>query len=85
MKLQKVEINQSEQAIHESLTKREITPLIITKDGKAVAALVPLTNTDIETASLSINSNFLSIIERSRGRLKAEGGVPGHVMEGRFR
>jgi len=85
LKLQKVEITQSEQAIHESLTEREITPLIITKDGKAVAALVPLTNTDIETASLSLNSEFLAIIERSRSRLKAEGGIPGHLMEGRFR
>jgi hypothetical protein len=85
VKLRQVDINQSEQAIHESLTDREITPLIITKDGKAVAALVPLTNTDIETASLSLNSKFLSIIERSRSRLKAEGGVPSHLMEGRFR
>ena len=65
-----------------NLLRREIAPLITTKKGKAVAALMPLTNTDIETASLSLNSKLLSIIERSRSLLKAEGGVPGHLMEG---
>ena len=49
--------------------------VVVTVKGKPVAALVPLDNTDIETASLSTNPKFLAIIERSRARQRAEGGL----------
>ena len=45
------------------------------KGGKPFAAVVPIHNADDETVSLSMNRKFLAIIERSRSRLKKEGGI----------
>jgi len=58
--------------------KRE--PVIVTKKGKPVAALVCITNVDIETVSLGSNPKFIAIIERSRVRQKAEGGISTEEM-----
>lgn len=50
-------------------------PIILTEDGKPVAALVPIENADLETVALSTNPQFLDLIARSRARQAAEGGV----------
>ncbi|MCL4535526.1 MAG: hypothetical protein M1370_10260 [Bacteroidetes bacterium] len=59
-------------------------PVILTVDGKPVAALVPIDNADLETVTLSTHPRFLALIERSRARHKAEGGVPGEEMRRRL-
>ncbi|NEQ35245.1 MAG: hypothetical protein F6K40_02545 [Okeania sp. SIO3I5] len=52
-------------------------PLIVTDGGRPVMALVPLDeDMDLETLSLSFNEEFIGIIERSRARQEAEGGIP---------
>lgn len=50
-------------------------PLVVTKEGRPVAVLLPLENADLETVSLSSNPRFLALIERSRVRLAEEGGL----------
>ena len=55
------------------------------KAGKPVAAVIPIRNTDGETASLSTNRKFLAIIERSRYRLKKEGGISSAELRRRLR
>ncbi len=62
--------------------KRE--PVILTAGGKPVAALVPIENADLETVTLSTNPEFLALIERSRARQKAEGGIPSKEMRRRL-
>ncbi len=59
-------------------------PFIITKEGKPVAALVSITNADIETVSLSSNPKFIALIERSRSKQKAEGGLSTEEMRQRL-
>jgi antitoxin (DNA-binding transcriptional repressor) of toxin-antitoxin stability system len=59
-------------------------PFIIAKEGKPVAALVSITNADIETVSLSNNPKFIALIERSRSRQKAEGGFSTEEMRRRL-
>jgi antitoxin (DNA-binding transcriptional repressor) of toxin-antitoxin stability system len=54
----------------------------LTVDGRPVAALVAIENTDAETASLSTNPQFLALIERSRRRV--EGGVSSAEMRRRL-
>lgn len=49
-------------------------PLVVTQQGKPMAVLLPLENTDFETVALSSNPKFLELIERSRSRLTSEGG-----------
>ena len=55
-------------------------PVIITKAGKPVAALVSIVNSDIETVSLGNNPKFIQLIERSRARQKEEGGISPEEM-----
>jgi len=59
-------------------------PMIVTVAGKPVAALVAIENADLETASLSTNPEFLAIIERSRVRQQAEGGISSKEMRRRL-
>jgi prevent-host-death family protein len=60
-------------------------PVIITKEGRPVAALVSLPNADIETVSLSNNPKFIALIERSRARQKSDGGISSEEMRRRLR
>jgi prevent-host-death family protein len=60
-------------------------PVIVTSGGKPVAALVSISNADIETVSLSNNPKFLDLIERSRARQKLEGGISTEEMRRRLR
>jgi len=62
----------------------EREPLIVTKGGKPVAALVHIENADLETVTLSTNPQFIALIERSRARQKAEGGIPGAELRRRL-
>ncbi len=50
-------------------------PVVVTRKGKPIAALVSIENADLETVSLSTNRKFLELIERSRARQRAEGGI----------
>ncbi|NCO68439.1 MAG: hypothetical protein COY75_01560 [Nitrospirae bacterium CG_4_10_14_0_8_um_filter_41_23] len=59
-------------------------PFIIMKGGKPVAALVRITNADVETVSLSNNPKFIALIERSRSRQKSEGGISTEEMRRRL-
>ena len=49
--------------------------VVITDQGHPVAALVPLENTDLETVELSLNGQFMKLIERSRASMRSEGGI----------
>ncbi len=60
-------------------------PVILTDCGKPIAALVSLDDADLETATLSTNPRFLALIERSRGRMKSEGGISSGEMRRRLR
>jgi antitoxin (DNA-binding transcriptional repressor) of toxin-antitoxin stability system len=59
-------------------------PVIITKEGRPVAALVSIPNADIEMVSLSNNPKFIALIERSRARQKSEGGISSEEMRQRL-
>ena len=59
-------------------------PVVVTDHGRPVAALVPIENADLETVALSTNRRFLDLIERSRSRVRDEGGVSSEEMRRRF-
>lgn len=50
-------------------------PVILTRHGSPVAALVAIENADMESVSRACNRKFLDIIERSRTRYQQEGGI----------
>lgn len=63
----------------------EKQPVVLTLDGKPVAALVGLGSIDMETCAMSNDPRFLSIIEKSRARYKAEGGLTPAELRRRFK
>lgn len=63
--------------------KRE--PVILTIEGKPVAALVSVENADLETVTLSNSPQFAALIERSRVRHRTEGGISSEEMRHRLK
>lgn len=59
-------------------------PVIVTVDGKPMAAVVALKNADLETVSLSNNPKFLALIERSRSRGHREGTLTAEELRDRL-
>jgi antitoxin (DNA-binding transcriptional repressor) of toxin-antitoxin stability system len=59
-------------------------PVIVTMEGKPIAALVSIENADWETGRLSTHPQFLALIERSRVRQKAEGSISSTEMRRRL-
>ena len=70
-----VEMDKATQTLGECAREVGAEPLVVTQQGKPVAVLLPLDNADLETVALSSSPQFLELIERSRSRLAAEGGV----------
>ncbi len=58
--------------------------VVVTDQGKPVAVLLPIENADLETVALSTNRQFIELIERSRARVRAEGGISSEEMRRRF-
>jgi prevent-host-death family protein len=82
--VQLIEKSDATRSLAEYAEEIEAGPLVLTSHGKPVAALVSIQNADLETVSLSTNCQFLELIERSRARLRAEGGISSEEMRRRF-
>jgi antitoxin (DNA-binding transcriptional repressor) of toxin-antitoxin stability system len=50
-------------------------PVILTRNGQTVAAIVPVDEQDVESLLLSVNPQFQAILDRSQKRLETEGRV----------
>ena len=59
-------------------------PVILTQNGRPIAALISLENADAESICLSNNKQFLALMEKSRARHKAEGGISSAEMRRRL-
>ena len=59
-------------------------PLIVTRRGRPMMALVPLENVDLETLSLSTNPDFIALIESSRVRYPVGTGITLEAVRRRF-
>ena len=79
-----IDIKDAKDSLCDYAERVKDNPLVITEDGRPIAALLPLENTNIETASLSTNPKFIALIERSRLRQKTEGGISSDEMRRRL-
>ncbi len=80
-----LELDEATKTLAEYAKKVSKEPVIVTSDGKPLAALIGLGGADMETVSLSNNPKFLDLIERSRARVKAEGGISVEEMRHRLK
>jgi len=60
-------------------------PVIVTVGGKPLAALVSLSNIDMETTSLSTNPEFIALIQQSRAHQKSSGGLSLAALRSRLK
>ncbi len=81
----KIELKKASGPLSKYAQQARKSPVIVVKRGKPFAAVVPISNADDETVSLSTNRKFLAIIERSRSRLRKEGGISAKEMRRRLR
>lgn len=82
--MKKLDVKKATAPLSQYAAHLESGPVILTRNGVAVAALIDIRNADAETLSLSSNPQFLAIIERSRARHKSEGGVSSEEVRRRF-
>ena len=73
--MKKVELEKATKTLADYVKKVKKEPVIVTSEGKPLAVLIGLGGTDMETDSLSNNPKFIDLLERSRARLKYEGGI----------
>ena len=71
--MRKVEISEASEPWVEYVRDREA--IVLTRDGQPVAAVVPIEGIDLETLMVSMNPNFIDIIERSRQSQKEHGRI----------
>ena len=70
-----LDVNQATESLAEYVRAMEDEPIILMREGQPIFALVSLENVDLGTVSLSLNPQFIEIIEKSRARQKKEGGI----------
>ena len=75
-----LEMKQATASLAEYARDVKKEPVILTVAGKPVAALIAIENADAETVSLSTDPRFLALIERSRARHSAIGGITSREM-----
>lgn len=80
-----VEIKKAKAALAKYARDAAKEPIIVTDKGKPVAAVVAIEEEDMETLSVSTHPGFLALIERSRARQKAEGGITSQEMRRRLK
>jgi hypothetical protein len=79
-----IEIIEATATLAEYAGKLGDEPVILTSDGKPIAAFISLENVDLETISLSTNPQSVNIIEHARQRHKGEGGISAAEMRRRL-
>ena len=79
-----LEVSEATAPLAEYARNIDEEPIVLTVDGNPVAVLEAIEDLDQEIASLSNNPQFLAIIERSRARHRAEGGISSEEMRRRL-
>lgn len=82
--MKRVELAEAKAKLEVYARKAKESPVVITKNGKVVAALVALDEFDLEVLATSENPTFLAIMENSRVRAEAEGTISEEEMRQRL-
>ena len=84
MSIRAVEISEAVEPLSEYAEQIGAGPVVVTRGGQPLAVIVSAEDADMESISLSLNPDFMEIIERSRARQQKEGGITSDEMRCRF-
>lgn len=70
-----VELSEATGSLSEYARRARRETLVLTRRGKAVAAVVPIDQDDYFSMRLASNPEFMAIIERGRAQYRAHGGL----------
>jgi prevent-host-death family protein len=79
-----IEMSDATASLSHYAAEVDADPIIVTRGGKPVAALVSIADTDWETLRLSTHPDFLALLEESRESLRTEGGLSMEEMRRRL-
>ena len=83
--MKRIEVRDATESLAEYARELRNEALVLTEHGKPVAALLPVGKADAETVALSTNRRFMEMIEKSRARQRAEGGLAAEEVRRRLR
>ncbi len=66
-----IEISTASKSLSDYLEELDDETIVLTSNRKPIAAIVSLKNVDRKSLSLSINSEFMEIIERAREEFRS--------------
>ena len=79
-----IELKDADESLAEYVKRMEGEEITIVHKGVPLAVLTPVGNDDYESVELSTNPKFIEMLERSRKRLREEGGIPAEEMRKTF-
>ena len=79
-----LEVSDATEPLRDHARRMGKEAVILTVDGKPVAALLAIENADWETVALSTSPQFVDLIQRSRARQGREGGIPTDALRRRL-
>jgi prevent-host-death family protein len=84
MSIRTIDITEATQPLADYAQQANDGTVVVTSRGEPIAAVVPVGDADWESVSLSLNPEFIEIIERSRARHAKEGGISSAEVRRRF-
>lgn len=84
MTVKRVEVTDATESLAAYVRQADAGPVVVMEEGRPVAALVLLENTDLETVALSTDPEFLELIQNSRSRHARQGGLSSAEMRRRL-
>jgi hypothetical protein len=82
--MKSVELDEATAALKDYAEQLTQDPIVLTRDGKAVAALVRIQDADLESFLVSESPVFKRIVRRSRASYKRDGGLSREELEERL-
>lgn len=79
-----LEISKATAPLADYAQKVKTEPVVLTSGGKPIAALLSIEDADWESVKLNLNPKFIAVIEHSRARQRAEGGISSEEMRRRL-
>jgi hypothetical protein len=70
MTMRKIEINQATSPLGQYARDLEGGPLVLTDDGHAVAARLPIDDADLESLRISLSPRFQAVIDQARAEYR---------------